>query len=148
MMNMRASAVAVIAIILGLTANTSVHGFSVTSKRATANSIFGSSTKSPLFTDRASSSSATTLLATADAASGDIYAKKKKTLKELRAEGGIFTINTPIGALNPYALYYFLVSVGLGLPWIVACKTWQLLHWISRGRFDPKVRTAKIVILK
>lgn len=133
--------VAVAAALLGLTAINSVHGFSVTSTRTTTSStLFGSSNKSPLFSDRASSSSATTLMATTDAAPEDIYKKKKKTMKELRAEGGIFTINTPIGALNPYAVYYFFVSVALGLPWVCLCKAWQLIHWISRGRFDPKRR--------
>ena len=139
----RVSAIAAVAAaLLGLTATTTVHGFSVTSTRtATAN-------KSPLFFDRASSSSATTLLATTDSTPENIYAKKKKTMKELRAEGGIFTVNTPIGALNPYAVYYFFVSVTLGLPWVCLCKMWQFLHWLSRGRFDPRVRIAKAMALE
>ena len=66
---------------------------------------------------------------------------KKKTLKELRMEGGPLTINTPIGALNPYALYYFFVSVALGIPWVIACKCLQFMYWITGNRFDPEVRT-------
>ena len=142
------STVVAVAAVLVLTAATSIHGFSVTSSRAatasTGSGLFGSSSKSPLFFDRASSDSTTTLHATADAAPEDIYKKKKKSLKELRAEGGIFTFNTPIGALNPFAIYYFFVSVTLGLPWVCFCKTWQFIHWLSRGRFDPKVRFAKV----
>ncbi len=65
--------------------------------------------------------------------------KKKKTIQDLRAEGGTLTINTPIGALNPFAVYYGFVSLALGLPWLVCLKTCQLLYFISRGRFDPKV---------
>jgi hypothetical protein len=65
--------------------------------------------------------------------------KKKKTLKELRAEGGLFTVNTPIGALNPFAIYYGVISLALGLPWLISIKTCQFLYWITRGRFDPKV---------
>ena len=68
--------------------------------------------------------------------------KKKKTIKDLRAEGGPLTINTPIGALNPFALYYGLVSLALGLPWLISLKACQLLYFISRGRFDPKVGTS------
>lgn len=65
--------------------------------------------------------------------------KKKKTIEELRAEGGIFTFNTPIGALNPYAIYYGLVSIFLGIPWYISLKLTQLLYFVSRGRIDPKV---------
>lgn len=69
--------------------------------------------------------------------------KKKKSIKDLRAEGGPLTINTPIGALNPFAIYYGLVSLALGLPWLISLKACQLLYFISRGRFDPKVGTNK-----
>ncbi len=65
--------------------------------------------------------------------------KKKKTLKELRAEGGPFTFNTPIGALNPFAIYYGLLSLALGLPWYIALKSCQLMYFVTRGRVDPKV---------
>lgn len=144
------STLAAVVAVLGLTTTTSIHGFSITSPRTTttsyASGIVGSSSRSPLFYDRASSVaderqariSATTLMAAAEAAPEPV--KVTKTYKELRAEGGPFTINTPIGALNPFALYYFCVSVGLGIPWICLCKTWQFLHWVSRGRFDPTRR--------
>jgi hypothetical protein len=36
---------------------------------------------------------------------------KKEKLAELRKEGGRFTILTPFGALNPFGLYYGVVSV-------------------------------------
>jgi len=68
------------------------------------------------------------------------YEQKKKTWKELRKEGGPLTFNTPIGALNPYALYYFFVSVTLGIPWVICCKSLQFLYWITGNRFDPQVR--------
>lgn len=66
--------------------------------------------------------------------------KKKKTYQELRAEGGFGTFNTPIGALNPFAIYYGLTSIFLGIPWFISCKMCQLLYWITGNRFDPKVR--------
>jgi hypothetical protein len=65
--------------------------------------------------------------------------KKKKTIQELRAEGGPFTVNTPIGALNPFALYYGLTSVFLGIPWFLGCQLCRFMSWITGGRFDPKV---------
>lgn len=137
----RASVIAAVAVVLGLVTTTSVHGFSTSSARvgtaSTSSGIFGSSSKSPLFSER---TSATTLLAAAESTPETMYEKKKKTLKELRKEGGIFTVNTPIGALNPYALYYFFVSVSLGIPWVIFCKTWQFVHWLSRGKFDPTRR--------
>ena len=64
---------------------------------------------------------------------------KKKTLQDLRAEGGPFTFNTPIGALNPFALYYGITSVVLGIPWFIGCQICRFLSWITGGRFDPKV---------
>lgn len=141
------STIAAVVTVLGLTTTTSIHGFSITSPLS---GIVGSSSKSPLFFDRASSGEnerqATTLLATASASDGDEksaetpFQQPKKTYKELRAEGGPFTVNTPIGALNPFALYYFCVSVSLGIPWVIFCKIWQFVHWISGGRFDPKRR--------
>lgn len=36
---------------------------------------------------------------------------KKEKLAKLRKEGGIFTVLTPFGALNPFGLYYGIVSV-------------------------------------
>lgn len=68
-----------------------------------------------------------------------VFTPKKKTIKELRAEGGLLTINTPIGALNPFALYYGVISLILGIPWFVSVKTCQLMYWITRGKFDRKV---------
>jgi hypothetical protein len=66
---------------------------------------------------------------------------KKKSYKELRAEGGPFTFNTPIGALNPFAIYYGLMSIFLGIPWFIALKICQFMYLITRNKFDPEVRT-------
>jgi hypothetical protein len=96
--------------------------------------------------DFASSRSPSTLLQIVSTAIGEIpevalTAKVgKKTLKELRAEGGPLTFNTPIGALNPFAIYYGLVSIFLGIPWYFALKGCQLMYFITGGRFDKKVR--------
>jgi len=159
-------AVAVVAVVLGLACSPSANGFALTTPRtttsSTASSIVGASSKSQLFFVRPSSVaeeqqeprlSSTALLTTSSASSDKDDAttsakatpatslkKKKKTLKELRKEGGLFTFNTPIGALNPYAMYYFFISVALGIPWVISCKFCQLLYWITGNRFDPKRR--------
>ena len=39
----------------------------------------------------------------------------------------------------PFALYYGLLSIFLGIPWLIALKTCQLLYFITGNRFDPKV---------
>ena len=166
------STVAVVAAVLGLTTMCpSANGFAFTTPRtitsSTVNGIASTSGKSQLFFVRSSSMadeqqprvSSTTLLATASlSANSDddattssksapetSYKKKKKTLKELRKEGGPFSFNTPIGALNLFAVYYFFVSVALGIPWVISCKFCQLLYWITGNRFDPKVRNTKLV---
>ena len=91
---------------------------------------------------RTSSTTLTTSLsATSEASTPEAPSKTKRTYKELRAEGGPFTINTPIGALNPFALYYFFVSVTLGIPWCILGSTCQFLYKITGNRFDPKVRS-------
>ena len=84
----------------------------------------------------ASSSSAQDQPASTD----DKQAKKKDELQKLRAHGGPLTFNTPIGALNPFAIYYGLMSLFLGIPWFIALKSCQFLYWITGGRFDQKVR--------
>ena len=74
------------------------------------------------------------------ASTDDKADKKKDELKKLRAHGGPLTFNTPIGALNPFAIYYGLMSLFLGIPWFIALKSCQFLYWITGGRFDQKVR--------
>lgn len=67
-------------------------------------------------------------------------AKRGKTWKELREEGGFLTFNTPIGALNPFAMYYFFASVALGIPWFFLTKLLQIFYWITRNKFDKERR--------
>ena len=72
---------------------------------------------------------------------------KKKTIEDLKAEGGPLTFNTPIGALNPFAIYYGLTSIFLGIPWFLALKLCQLMYFVTRNRFDPKVgRKERLVV--
>jgi len=139
------SSVAAIATLVGLTTAPLADGFAFSSPRIAAPNAFGSATigsgKSSVMTLTTSLSAAGDDKATESSKSAEpTLKKKKKTWKELRQEGGLLTINTPIGALNPFAVYYFIVSVGLGLPWLFFLKLTQIFYWITRYRFDTKRR--------
>ena len=66
--------------------------------------------------------------------------KQQKRMQQIRKEGGIFAINTKLGAINPFAIYYGLVSIALGLVWFVALTSSQLFYKLTGGRFDKKRR--------
>mmetsp|Transcript_3054 Transcript_3054/g.6705 ORF Transcript_3054/g.6705 Transcript_3054/m.6705 type:complete len:363 (-) Transcript_3054:247-1335(-) len=66
--------------------------------------------------------------------------KQQKRLQQIRKEGGPLSFNTKYGALNPYAIYYGLVSIGLGLVWFVALMLNSLLYKITWNRVDKKRR--------
>lgn len=140
------SGVATMAILVGFAAAPVADGFAFSSPRIAGPNAFGSATigsgKSPVMTLATSLSAMGDDKATESSKSAEpTLKKKKKTWKELRQEGGLLTINTPIGALNPFAVYYFIVSVGLGLPWLFFLKLTQIFYWVTGYRFDTKVRT-------
>jgi hypothetical protein len=56
--------------------------------------------------------------------------------KLIRKEGGLFTFNTKYGALNPYAIYYGLTSILLGIPWFLAMLMCQFFYLITGNRID------------
>jgi hypothetical protein len=64
--------------------------------------------------------------------------KKKERRERIRKEGGRFAFDTKYGALNPYAIYYGLVSIFLGIPWYLALTTYQFFQFVTRGRFDKQ----------
>lgn len=66
--------------------------------------------------------------------------KKEKRKELIRAEGGPLAFDTKYGALNPYAIYYGLVSILLGLVWYVALSAMQLVYLVTGNRFDRKRR--------
>ena len=67
--------------------------------------------------------------------------KKKQERKALiRKEGGLFAFDTKYGALNPFAIYYGLVSIILGIPWFIALTLCQLMYKITGDRFDRRRR--------
>lgn len=88
---------------------------------------------------------------TTEAAAPVVVASTKMTTKEqlqqqALKEGGLFTFNTKYGALNPYAIYYGLTSIFLGIFWYAALTAIQFLYFVTRGRVDKRV--SWIVILR
>ena len=66
--------------------------------------------------------------------------KQQKRARQIRREGGMFAFDTKFGALNPFAIYYGLVSIALGLVWFAALTACDLLYRITGGRVDRNRR--------
>ena len=47
---------------------------------------------------------------------------------------------TKYGALNPFAIYYGLVAISLGIPWFIFLKIYSAFQFVTRGRFDKNRR--------
>ena len=71
-------------------------------------------------------------------ASSNVESRQATRRKQLRQEGGLFSFNTKYGALNPFAIYYGLVAILLGVPWFVALTTYQVLRALTGGRLDKR----------
>lgn len=52
------------------------------------------------------------------------------------SKGGIFSFKTKYGMLNPFAIYYGVTSILLGLPWFVALTSCQLFYAVTREKID------------
>ena len=105
---------------------------------------FTTTSSSKVIVSRPTTSSALFVSASAASTSGEgspspATTSKKKDWATLRKEGGPLTFNTPIGALNPFAIYYGLMSLFLGVPWFIALKLLQCMYFITGGRFDKNV---------
>jgi len=72
--------------------------------------------------------------------SGNTLTKQQARLQQIKQEGGPLAFNTKYGALNPFAIYYGLVSIGLGLVWFVALLLSQLFYKITLNKVDTKRR--------
>jgi hypothetical protein len=66
--------------------------------------------------------------------------KQQKRARQIRREGGILAFDTKFGALNPFAIYYGLVSIVLGLVWFAALTVCDLLYRITGGNVDRNRR--------
>lgn len=73
-------------------------------------------------------------------------AKKEERRKQVKKEGGRFAFNTKYGALNPFAIYYGVTAILLGLPWFVALTICQLLYTITGNRFDKYVSFIEMML--
>jgi len=54
--------------------------------------------------------------------------------------GGFLTFKTKYGYLNPYALYYGITSILLGLPWFVVLTLCQFMYKITNNKWDKMKR--------
>ena len=102
----------------------------------------------PLFSATSVSSSTTGETdAAADVPSASIKEDpmKQSLRKQIREEGGRWAFYTKFGALNPFAIYYGFVAIGLGIPWFVALSLYQVFAWVTRGKLD-KQRVIPVLI--
>lgn len=53
---------------------------------------------------------------------------------------GFLGFKTKYGYLNPYAIYYGVTSILLGIPWFIALNFCQLLYKISGNKLDKLKR--------
>jgi hypothetical protein len=64
--------------------------------------------------------------------------KRQERKKLIRKEGGLFAFDTKYGALNPFAIYYGLTSILLGIPWFIALNLYQLFRVVTFGKIDTR----------
>ncbi len=50
--------------------------------------------------------------------------------------GGFLSFKTKYGKLNPFAIYYGITSILLGIPWFVALNICQLVYKLTGYKFD------------
>lgn len=62
--------------------------------------------------------------------------KKKDRMALIRKEGGPLSFNTKYGALNPFGIYYGLMAILLGIPWLFGLLGCQLLYFVTGNRVD------------
>jgi len=93
---------------------------------------------SPLFSASASTSSSSSSSSTGESELSVEEQKQEARRQQIRQEGGRFAFNTKYGALNPFAIYYGLVAIGLGIPWFMALSMYQVFHWATRGKLDKQ----------
>lgn len=58
---------------------------------------------------------------------------------------GMFSFKTKYGFLNPFAIYYGVTSILLGIPWFVALNICQLFYKLTGSKFD-KLRRLPIFL--
>lgn len=123
----------------------STKGASLSSLKTTHTHLPSSSSTLPLFRRSITSS---VVSATASAASSEDDAteisildrKWEERVARVKELGGPLTFMTPVGAFNPYGLYYGITSIALGLIWYAELTMCKFLYFISRNKFDSQRR--------
>ena len=136
----------VVALVMQLTA---VTGFTGTPSTAATSALFRrpSSAYHPktLRSTLLSIATASSAGDESDLTTSDAAAKKRLERKQLvRQEGGRFAFDTKFGALNPFAIYYGLVAIILGIPWIIALTFCKFLYFVTRNKIDKQVSILKL----
>jgi len=85
-----------------------------------------------------SASSATTVIPQTEGNDNDRTNTSSSSL--VRSQGGRLSFSTKYGALNPFAIYYGLVAIFLGIPWFLALTACQCLYFVTGGRVDKMRR--------
>lgn len=69
----------------------------------------------------------------------DILTQKKiERAALIRRLGGPLALSTPIGAMNPYGIYYGVTSILLGILWWLELTACRFLYFVTRNRIDHK----------
>lgn len=121
------------------------------SRAARNSNDFSSKDVSTTVTSPSSSSSSSSYLST----SWLFPQPRRKTLQHLTATAlspvddsspsssmskGLFTFKTKYGYLNPFAIYYGLTSILLGLPWFAVLTLCQIMYKITNNAWDKMRR--------
>lgn len=123
--------------VLQLTAIGSVSGFTTRLFSVSRPGLTTSHTTTPR-----SFSSLAIATATVGDESTEIPAKerKKQERKQLiRQEGGRLAFDTKYGALNPFAIFYGLTAILLGIPWYIALTLCQVFYFLTGNKIDKQV---------
>ena len=115
----------------------SVSGFTARSFSVSSPGLATSHTATPR-----SFSSLAIATATVGEDSTELSAKeqKKQERKQLiRQEGGRFAFDTKYGALNPFAIFYGLTAILLGIPWYIALTLCQVFYFLTGNKIDKQV---------
>jgi hypothetical protein len=62
--------------------------------------------------------------------------REHERTEQIKKQGGLFTVRTKYGAINPYAIYYGTVAIVLGIPWFLALTLYQLFAFVTRDKLD------------
>lgn len=66
--------------------------------------------------------------------------KKEERKALIRQEGGRLAFDTKYGALNPFAIFYGLTAILLGIPWYLALTLCQVFYFLTGNKIDKQVR--------